>query len=249
MDETSALRMILMELATSLEEGKTNWVTFQSKSEDQRVWLSRMIAVLKTEGSVTEVEGGGGFKLTNAGYQKYLPQITAWRREKLSPPERKANAIGANGDLDLGLLFKIMTRLGELRADRAPFTTSDRLFDLADRADRTDSDQALYVDAHLEFLEGRGYVELGAPLIAIQVRTVKLTTNGVMFVQPELADFGQRSIFPEVAKSLEREVLTYPGENEGLLFKLHEAFAKNAPDVIAKILVEVGARIARGGTA
>jgi len=207
--------------------------------------------LLRIQRSIVEVQGGGGFKFTDAGYMKYLPQINAWRLEAAGSPERtKGNA--PDGKIDLGLLFKIMRRLGELRSERLGFTTSDRLFELTDRGDRTESEIASYIDAHLEFLRGRGYVELGDPTMFIRVRTVTLTTEGVIFVQPELADFGQRSVLPDVAKSLEKqiEILTYPsGESEGLLFNLRDAIARNAPDLIAKILVEIGGRIARGGGA
>jgi hypothetical protein len=70
-----------------------------------------------------------------------------------------------------------------------------------------------------------------------------------MFVQPELAEFGQAPLLPRVVKSLEDQIqiLTYPqGEKDGMLFKVREAVAKQAPDLIAKVIVEVGAKILKG---
>jgi len=49
---------------------------------------------------------------------------------------------------------------------------------------------ANYVDAHLQFLQDRGYVELGQPTKPTRVRPVKLTAEGQMFAQPELVEFG-----------------------------------------------------------
>ena len=210
MDKKAGLRMILLRLATDFETGKREWATFRGESPEENIWVSRTLAGLRAEGSVEEIEAGaGGFKFTRAGYQRYLPQITAWR--------------------------------------------ADRLFDLVEDSNNWDfPDLAIYVDDHLEFLQGRSYLELGRPTLSVQVRSVKLTTKGVMFVQPELADFGERSVLPEVAKSLEKQidVLTYPpGEKEGLLFNLREAFVKNAPDLIVKALVEIGVRMAQRGGA
>lgn len=255
MDKKAGLRMILLRLATDFETGKREWATFRGESPEENIWVSRTLAGLRAEGSVEEIEAGaGGFKFTRAGYQRYLPQITAWRAEKESPvPEKGTEHVGSSGNLSLGLLFKIMKRMGELRADRSPFLESDRLFDLVEDSNNWDfPDLAIYVDDHLEFLQGRSYLELGRPTLSVQVRSVKLTTKGVMFVQPELADFGERSVLPEVAKSLEKQidVLTYPpGEKEGLLFNLREAFVKNAPDLIVKALVEIGVRMAQRGGA
>lgn len=42
-------------------------------------------------------------------------------------------------------------------------------------------------------------------------------------------------------------ILTYPElEKEGMLHRLREALAENAPDLLVKVLVEVGAKIAAG---
>ncbi len=43
-------------------------------------------------------------------------------------------------------------------------------------------------------------------------------------------------------------MLTYPQEQkDGMLYRLREAIAKQAPDVIAKVIAEVGAKILMDG--
>lgn len=67
-----------------------------------------------------------------------------------------------------------------------------------------------------------------------------------MFVQPELAEFGREPMLPQVMKSLEHniQVLTYPkAEKESMFYRLREAMASQAPDVIAKVIAEVGVAI------
>lgn len=78
---------------------------------------------------------------------------------------------------------------------------------------------------------------------------MKLTAKGEAYLQPELAEFGEIAILPAVVKGLERKiaVLTYPEpEKEGMLHRLRDALAENAPDLLVKVLVEVGAKIAEG---
>jgi hypothetical protein len=57
-------------------------------------------------------------------------------------------------------------------------------------------------------------------------------------------------MFPAVVQSIEQKiaVLTYPDEEkEGMLFQLREAIAKRAPEVIAKVIVELSSKILTGG--
>jgi hypothetical protein len=250
MDETLEFQKIILELAADLEGSKTSIPNFSSDDPEEAQWLARTMTFLRTEGSITQPYNPvTAFRFTSAGYQKYLPQINAWRAgDSRSKPKVISRT---KGNLDLGFLYQIMTRLSELRADNPAFVMSDRLFNLvATETADADADIANYVDAHLEFLQGRGYVDLGQPAMLIRVRTVKLTTDGLMFVQPELAEFGRPSMLPEVVKSLEDQiqVLTYPpGEKEGLLYSLRDAIQRNAPELVAKILVELGAKAMRGG--
>jgi hypothetical protein len=68
-------------------------------------------------------------------------------------------------------------------------------------------------------------------------------------VQPELADVGREPLLPQVVHSLEQsiDVLTYPEEEKrGMLFRLRDAISKQAPDVIAKVIAEVGFKIMCG---
>jgi hypothetical protein len=70
-----------------------------------------------------------------------------------------------------------------------------------------------------------------------------------MFIQPELANFSNQELWPEVMKALEDsvQVLSYPDEEkQNMLFRLRDALAKQVPDVIAKVIVEIGSKIASG---
>ena len=102
-----------------------------------------------------------------------------------------------------------------------------------------------YVNRHLSFLEQEGYIRIGAKLDETEFGGIDLTAQGQKFVQPQLAEFGQGSMMPQIVKSLEKEILTYPSaESDGLLFNLREAVAKQAPDLLVKAIVEIGAKIA-----
>ena len=85
----------------------------------------------------------------------------------------------------------------------------------------------------------------GAPVY----RVLQLTAKGQTYLQPELAEFGERPILPAVVKGLEDKiaVLTYPEpEKEGMLHRLRDALAEKTPDLLVKVLVEAGAKIAEG---
>lgn len=157
----------------------------------------------------------------------------------------------AQGDLETGLLLRIMGRLGELR-DQHPnsMTTPDFLDLVRERVDLHGEQKALwFVDRHLVFLHDRGYIGIGTKALAGH-RAVWLTAEGQMFVQPELAEFGQQPMLPQVVKSLEDkiQVLTYPqDEKNGMLYRLREAVAKHAPEVIANVIVDLSNKILTGG--
>ena len=153
----------------------------------------------------------------------------------------------AKGDLDFGLLVNIMTAIGESRAERAPSSTG-QLMHLVPSEIGTGAAALNHLDRHVDFLRDDNYLIIGGP--AGLYRLLRLTPKGQKFVQPELAEFGLPAMLPEVVKSAEQQIqiLTYPaGEKEGLLFKLRDAIARNAPDLIAKIIVEAGARAVGSG--
>ena len=64
----------------------------------------------------------------------------------------------------------------------------------------------------------------------------------MMLTKKEPVHLLSRPLLPQVMKSLERDiqVLTYPeAEKEGMLYRLREAMASQAPDVIAKVIAEI----------
>jgi hypothetical protein len=66
-----------------------------------------------------------------------------------------------------------------------------------------------------------------------------------MFLQPELAEFVNASLLPDIIKAIEERIqtLTYPEEEKtGLLYRVREAIAKQSGDLIVKILVEIAFR-------
>jgi hypothetical protein len=156
------------------------------------------------------------------------------------------------GRLSLQVLTKIMSRLHELQENLGSIVRTDDLADLIPQSIRLPAStrsevtrRNIYIDRHLQFLEQRGLVVLGQPTYDL-VRTVEFSVDGWVFVQPELADFGRAPILPEVVKALEDKIqtLTYPPEEKaGMLFNLREAIAKQAPDIIAKVIVEISAKL------
>lgn len=156
----------------------------------------------------------------------------------------------ASGDLDLGLLHQIMIRLGELRETSSAWNPpcEGHLMELVRDCRPTDGQVVLnYLQRHTDYLNERRLLKIvpGAPIY----RVLQLTAKGQTYLQPELAEFGEIPILPAVVKGLENEiaVLTYPEqEKEGMLHRLREALAERGPDLLVKVLVEVGAKIAAG---
>jgi hypothetical protein len=156
----------------------------------------------------------------------------------------------ATGDLDVALLHRIMMRLGELRKTSTAFSpaTEAHLMELVRNCRPSGNVVLRYLQRHTDYLSEKGFLKivLGAPLY----RVLKLTAKGQTYVQPELAEFGERQILPAVVKGFEDRlaVLTYPDdEKEGMLHRLREALAEHAPDLLVKVLVEMGAKIAASG--
>jgi hypothetical protein len=151
------------------------------------------------------------------------------------------------GDLDVGLLHLIMVKLGELRETSRPFnpTTEGHLMPLASERSGQSGQAALnHLQRHMDYLAEKAFLKIvpGAPLY----RILKLTAKGQAYLQPELVDFGEKPILPEVVKNLENKIaiLTYPEtEKLRMVHALREALADKAPELFAKVLVEVGARL------
>jgi hypothetical protein len=144
-------------------------------------------------------------------------------------------------DLQMSLLLRIMKRLGELRDVYPNWVTTPDLLELIPEFVAANGEQRAlhYLDRHLVFLEQRGFIAIGTPTLGSS-RTIRLTAEGEMFVQPELAEFGNEPLLPQVVQAIERQILTYPEERRSpFLFDLREAIAKNAPDIFAKLVVEI----------
>lgn len=161
---------------------------------------------------------------------------------------------GSVGNLNRMLLMGIMQRLHELQANIGSLVRTDDLTELIPvevsfpSGSREGVLRNFYLDRHLEYLKERGYVTLGTLTLA-GVRVVQLTALGWEFVQPELAEFGRSPLLPDVLKALEDkiQILSYPQEEKaGLLYRLRDAIAQQAPDVIAKVIVEISAKLMRG---
>jgi hypothetical protein len=153
------------------------------------------------------------------------------------------------GDLDAGLLHRIMVRLGELRETSSAWNPpcEGHLMELVQDCRTTGQAVLNYLQRHTDYLNERRLLKIvpGAPLY----RVLQLTAKGQTYLQPELAEFGETPILPAVLKGLESKiaVLTYPEEEkEGMLHRLRDALAERAPDLLVKVLVEVGAKIAEG---
>jgi len=152
-------------------------------------------------------------------------------------------------DLDMSLLYRMMRELVELRAHPNPASTQnfEGLVDKS-RFERHD-DWHRYLSRHLDFLEQAGFIQIKARLDEDRAG-IRLTLAGQTFVQPALAELGRQPLMPEVVKSIEEQIhaLTQPQqEKETLLFKLRAAVAKQMPDLIVKLAVEIGVRLAKGG--
>lgn len=149
----------------------------------------------------------------------------------------------APGDLDFRLLLAILKRLGESR-DEHDWVYTEYFVDLiaADQRSVQPQKNLLMLNRYLSFLEQKGYVSLpGPPRMFDMNRSVRMTSSGAVLVQPELAQIDDPNIFPHVIDSVERRVLSYPDtpQRAGFLLQLREAVAKNTPELVAKLLVEV----------
>lgn len=154
----------------------------------------------------------------------------------------------SKGDLDISLLHSIMTRLGELRERSLSQWNPVSEGEFMDLMIGSTGQAALnQLQQHTEYLRGKGLLKI--PRFAGVYRVLELTDKGQTYVQPELADFGDGQMLSAVVKGLEDKiaVLSYPEpEKTGMLHRMREALAEKAPDLLVKVLVELGAKIAAG---
>ena len=149
----------------------------------------------------------------------------------------------AKGDLDMTLLHEIMLELVTLRERPAmnPPCEGD-LMRLVRNEIQPGTAALDYIQRHTSYLADIRLLKIGQGMI---YRVLRLTDKGQTYVQPELAEFGENSMLPAVLKSVEERVaiLTYPEpDKQSIIHELRKAVADKAPDLIAKILVEIGAR-------
>jgi DNA-binding MarR family transcriptional regulator len=150
----------------------------------------------------------------------------------------------AHGLLDLSLLYRIMKRVGDPQDFLSTFRT-DSFFDLLSQEKDLDKRRS-YLARHLTYLEEREYIAQPPSTVKTNPKRYQLTAKGHEFLQPELTEFGREPVLPRVVESLEKEIqiLTYPKEDKDkLIYKLRDAIAKETPDVIAKVIAEIGFKI------
>lgn len=155
-------------------------------------------------------------------------------------------------NLDPNLLLKIMQYLGDHRDVYPNWVSTTDLLSLTSEMVKTEGGNCTlnYIDRHCVFLQSQGFLQAGTPTMSSH-RVLRLTAEGDMFVQPDLAEFGAAPLLPQVVESLERsmQVLSYPEEEKNrMLFRLREAIATQAPEVIAKVITEIGFRLLKGGS-
>ena len=163
-----------------------------------------------------------------------------------------------NGDLDLGLLYKIMQKAGEVRGRESGFLyVADVIGNPRFKDDKsfywTDEGHEWVREAdtlkrYFDYLVEAGFLEEWLRPRGTNMR-YRVTLKGQQFVQPELVEFGNQPLLPQLVKSLEdrMNILPYPEEEKkGMLFRLREAIAKQAPDVIAKVIAEIGVALMKG---
>jgi hypothetical protein len=149
------------------------------------------------------------------------------------------------GDLDYGLLLRIMGKLGEMR-DVYPnlVTTSDLLPVMDGEFERSDLQKNLiFISRHLIHLEQRGYVEMGRAMANSGERWVRLTAQGEIFVQPELAEFGNRPATVQVVNYILNKIeisVESPEEKASWAYRVRSAAAEQGTDLLAKVIVEAG---------
>ena len=140
--------------------------------------------------------------------------------------------------LDKSLLYRIMRLAGEIEGNGPDLVDTGDFLVLIGQSkdDILDLNGTLYLDRHLVFLQQTGFLSLGIQTYNM-TRIIKLTAQGHMFLQPELAEFGNESLLPDIIKAVEERIqtLTYPQEEkEGLMYRLREAATKQGGEALVK---------------
>lgn len=153
----------------------------------------------------------------------------------------------ALGDLDFGLLLEIMGKLGELRHVYPNLvTTSDLVPVISDESRSSNQRKNLhFLERHLIHLEQRGYVQLGRPTVDTGDRWIRLTAAGEIFVQPQLAEFGNQPATREVVNYILTKIeisAQAPEEKASWSYKIRSAAAEQVTDLLAKVIVEAGSK-------
>jgi hypothetical protein len=155
--------------------------------------------------------------------------------------DRQGDDMQFGTQLDRGLMVKMMHRVAELSARPRHFVSAGDLVEMLGGVQDLDEGY-FYINRHLVFLSDLGYLELGDQTMKYGDRRIRITSLGQIFVQPELADFANNTLLPDVIHELEQriQILTYPEDKKnGLIFNLREAVTKQAPDLIIKYLAEM----------
>jgi hypothetical protein len=155
----------------------------------------------------------------------------------------------ARGDKDTKLLLEIMRRVGEFREEYPNLLQTIDLLDLVPEVFQRQGETGalFYLQKHALYLRDEGYLKHGASLPGTGRMVLELTPSGERFVQPELAEFGKEPMLPQIVNLIENRIeISHQSSEEkaGQKFKLREALASGATDLIAKVIVEVGSKMA-----
>lgn len=149
------------------------------------------------------------------------------------------------GDLDIGLLHRMMVRLGELRDHPPNFPATESDIMPLVKSESLQGMAALnYLQRHTTYLRDIDLLKIG-PSAGIY-RVLILTPKGQTYVQPGLSEFGSSPMLPAVVNSLETQIATSSvpeSKKEGMIHDLRRAVADKAPELIAKVMVEIGTKI------
>ena len=145
-------------------------------------------------------------------------------------------------DLSIPLLYRLLERLGTLR-DSSPSQVSTLNFeDLVDPGLKftDDVNRRLYIHRHFEFLRDCGYIQSYTQRTGAVASGLELTANGQMFVQPNLAEFGQ-PLLPQIVTYVEQKIemtVAPSAEKEALRYKLRDAVVSQSVDAFMKLIFE-----------
>jgi len=151
-------------------------------------------------------------------------------------------------DLDISFLNRVFEKIRESPVD-GDEATSWTFYGFVPANHKTDDRRTrLYVRRHLEYLQDVGLLQLDARNAPGDYLLVKLTADGRHFVQPELAEF-YAGVTGQFVSAVETQIDTSSlsdDEKHTLKYKLKEALATHAPDLVVRLIVEILSRIATG---